>query len=188
MEQKFIETYEYLEKNHPMEAQDIYEGLELFTNSLDYGIKAFQKEIVEISSSEDFFKLSAIAEYAKTVQKLKEVMDSWLNKISMLSTIEETDMEDVPEEEEEDEKSLPNYKDYAVDDEIPHTLSNEVFTNKKICGFMFDGIRYNVGTWQTALIKLSELLIEKNSTTFHSLLKQPAFKGKKYLFFRIKQR
>lgn len=47
MDQKFITTYEYLEKNHPMAAQDIYYGLELFTNSLDYGIEAFQKEIAE---------------------------------------------------------------------------------------------------------------------------------------------
>lgn len=184
MEQKFITTYEYLEKNHPMAAQDIYYGLALFTNSLDCGIEAFQKEIAEIDSSGDFSKLSTIAEYAQTVKELKKMMDKYLTDISMLNTIEETDMEDVSEEEEEDEKALPNYKDYVVDDEIPHTLS-EVFTHKKICGFMLDGIRYNVGTWQAALIRLSELLIEKNPDTFRSFIGKPTFKGRKNNYYSV---
>lgn len=182
MDQKFITTYEYLEKNHPMAAQDIYYGLELFTNSLDYGIEAFQKEIADKNNTGDFSRLSEIAEYAQTVKDLKSMMDKYLTDISMLNTIEETDMESISEEEEEDEKTLPNYKDYVVDDEIPHTLS-EVFTHKKICGFMLDGIRYNVGTWQAALIRLSELLIEKNPDTFRSFLGQPTFKGRKNNYF-----
>lgn len=182
MDQKFITTYEYLEKNHPMAAQDIYYGLELFTNSLDYGIEAFRKEIADKNSKGDFSRLSEIAEYAQTIKDLKAMMDKHLTDIAMLNTIEETDMESISEEEEEDEKALPNYKDYIVDDEIPHTLS-EVFTHKKICGFMLDGIRYNVGTWQAALIRLSELLIEKNPDTFCSFLGQPTFKGRKNNYF-----
>ncbi len=134
MDQKFITTYEYLEKNHPMAAQDIYYGLELFTNSLDYGIESFQKEIAEKNSTGDFSRLSEIAEYAQTIKDLKAMMDKHLTDIAMLNTIEETDMESISEEEEEDEKALPNYKDYIVDDEIPHTLS-EIFTHKKICRF-----------------------------------------------------
>lgn len=187
MDQKFITTYEYLEKNHPMAAQDIYYGLELFTNSLDYGIEAFQKEIAEKNSTGDFSRLSEIAEYAQIIKDLKAMMDKHLTDIAMLNTIEETDMESISEEEEEDEKALPNYKDYIVDDEIPHTLS-EIFTHKKICGFMFDGIRYNVGTWQAALIRLSELLIEKDPSIFNSFLGQPTFKGRKNNYFSAESR
>lgn len=182
MDQKYITTYEHLEKNHPMAAQDIYYGLELFTNSLDYGIEAFQKEIAEKNTSGDFSELSEIAEYATIVKDLKAMMDKYLNEMSMLNTIDETDIDISTEEDDEDEKTLPNYKDYVVDDEIPHTLS-EVFTHKKICGFMLNGIRYNVGTWQAALIKLCELLIEKNPDIFRSFLGQPTFKGRKNNYF-----
>lgn len=181
MDQKLITTYEYLEKNHPMAAQDIYYGLELFTNSLDYGIEAFQKEIADKNNSGDFSILPEIFEYAQTVKNLKAMLEEYLTDISMLNTIEETDMEGISEE---DEKTLPNYKDYIVDDEIPHMLS-ETFTYKRICGFMFDGIRYNVRTWQAALIRLSELLIEKNPDIFHSFLNQPTFKGRKNNYFSI---
>ena len=92
-----------------MAAQDIYYGLELFTNSLDYGIEAFQKEIAEKNSTGDFSRLSEIAEYAQTIKDLKAMMDKHLTDIAMLNTIEETDMESISEEEEEDEKALPNY-------------------------------------------------------------------------------
>lgn len=182
MDQKFVVTYEYLEKNHPMTAQDIYYSLELFTNSLDYGIEAFQKEISDKNCSGDFSRLSEIAEYAQTVKDLKATMDKYLTDISMLNTIDETDIDSIPEEEDEDEKTLPNYKEYVVDDEIPHTLS-EVFTYKKICGFMLNGIRYNTGTWQAALIRLSELLVERDSDIFYSFLSQPTFKGRKNNYF-----
>lgn len=98
MDQKFITTYEYLEKNHPMAAQDIYYGLELFTNSLDYGIEAFRKEIADKNSKGDFSRLSEIAEYAQTVKDLKAMLDKYLTDISMLiidasSATEELDSE-----------------------------------------------------------------------------------------------
>lgn len=181
MDQKFISTYEYLEKNHPMVAQDIYYGLELFTNSLDYGIEAFQKDIAEKNSTGDFTSLSEVVEHAQNIKSLKASLDKYLSDISMIKTIDDVEIEAVSEED-DDEKTVPNYRDYVVDDEIPHTLA-ETFTHKKICGFMFDGIRYNVGTWQAALIKLSELLIDRNLELFSSFLGQPTFKGRKNNYF-----
>lgn len=177
MDEKLITAYEYLAKNHQAAARDICDGLELFADSLGYGIEAFQKDISDKNNSKDFSGLMEIAEYVKTLTAFKETMEKSLADISMLVKFDESDVDSTTEED-EDEKALPNYKDYVVDDEIPHTLS-EVFTHKKICGFMLDGVRYNVKTWQEGLIRLGELLIEKDEQKFHSFLEQPAFKGRK---------
>ena len=176
MDQDFIEVYEYLEKNYPQVAEDIYYSLELFVNSLDCSIEAIGKAIS--NNSKNFSSLPKIVKYGQIVTGISEKLNEYLNNLVKNEVVDET----VQIEEDDDEKSFPDYKKYKVDDEIPHTLM-ENFTHKKICGFMLKGVRYNVSTWQEALITLSELLAEQDISIFESFTTSPAFMGRKNRYF-----
>lgn len=177
MNQDFIEVYEYLEKNYPQLALDIYYSLELFVNTLDSSIEVLGKTGENNLITRDFSMLTEIAKYGKIITDIREQINEYLNNFVQSELIDET-----IDAKEDDEKSLPNYKEYIVDDEIPHTLM-ESFTHKKICGFMLKDIRYNVSTWQKALISLCELLVEQDIGLFETFTSSPLFVGRKNRYF-----
>lgn len=176
----FVKVYEFLLENAPETAHDVYEGLEMFKAGLEYGYEAICKLIRE--NCTDFSRVKTISEYGKTLDDLQKQVSDYLAEFSMKVSIEDEDFEDEPiADENEDDKSV-NYDDYRVNSEIPHTLS-ESFMHKRICGFMLNNTRYEVGTWKDALITISEILYKEDKTLFTSFLESPAFCGRKNKYF-----
>lgn len=176
----FVKVYEFLLENAPETARDVFEGLEMFKTGLECGYDAISKLIRE--NSNDFSRVMTISEYGKTLDSLQREVSDYLAEFSMKVSVDDEDSEDDQlADENEDDKSV-NYADYRVNSEIPHTLS-ESFMHKKICGFMLNNIRYEVGTWKDALIKISEILYNEDKTLFTSFLESPAFCGRKNRYF-----
>lgn len=176
----FVKVYEFLLENAPETARDVFEGLEMFKTGLECGYDAISKLIRE--NSNDFSRVMAISEYGKTLDSLQREVSDYLAEFSMKVSVDDEDSEDDQlADENEDDKSV-NYADYRVNSEIPHTLS-ESFMHKKLCGFMLNNIRYEVGTWKDALIKISEILYNEDKTLFTSFLESPAFCGRKNRYF-----
>jgi len=62
-------------------------------------------------------------------------------------------------------------------------MLSEDYQHKKICGFMLNGVRYNVATWQDALVTLCNILSESNSDKFLQFCDMSDFKGTKVSYF-----
>ena len=62
-------------------------------------------------------------------------------------------------------------------------MLSEDYQHKKICGFMLNGVCYNVATWQDALVTLCNILSESNSDKFLQFCDMSDFKGTKVSYF-----
>lgn len=75
-----------------------------------------------------------------------------------------------------------DYADFDVDNMEPHTL-DEDFEYKKICGFEINGIRFEVSSWQDALIQLCSYLYNIDGNKMLGFVDDPYFKRRKVSYF-----
>lgn len=79
-------------------------------------------------------------------------------------------------------KAKPNYEDYYVDTDIPHSLY-ENLAHKRPFAFQLNQNKYEVKTWIEVLVKTSEFLISNNAEIFAQFEKDPKMNGKKSKYF-----
>lgn len=172
---ELLDLYKFIEENYKSQSNDIFYYLELLLDSIINTKNALGEDIKK--NSHNFSKIESLLNYAKKIESIEKTANCYLNAFSLNSSPESEEME------EDDEKCpIPNYKEYEVDQEVPHLLT-ENFTHKKICSFLLENIRYNVGTWQSALIKLCEVLINKDIQKFNSFVNSDLFCGNKRNYF-----
>ncbi len=177
-EKDLINLYDFLQTAFTTEAEDICCALEFLLDSLRNANNSIGSKIRSISN--DYDNVSLFSNYGKIAVGLINSLMDYLGQFNdSQSLIPEKDEDSGNED---DEKKIPNYTDYAVNSDIVHYLS-ESYTYKKICAFMLDGVRYNTKNWKTALIKLCELLVRKNAKLFNNVLSSDDFKGKKNIYF-----
>ncbi|MBA5851210.1 hypothetical protein H2684_07790 [Clostridium sp. cel8] len=100
------------------------------------------------------------------------------------------DVEELHVKEEDNEnlenKIIPNYDEYTVDNRVEHSLY-ENFTHIRLFGFKINNNRLIEGrTWQEILIKTSEFLFNKDSKKFISFENNKNMNGKKNKYFSSK--
>lgn len=173
---ELLDLYRFIDENYNPQAKDIYYSLELLSSSIDDTKNAMTKTIQNNAS--DFSKVNLLSSYAEKIKNIEDLIDDYLDSFSINSS----DDEDKIEEDEDEKREIPNYKDYEVDQEIPHLLT-ESFTYKKICGFFINNIRYNINDWKSALVKLCEILISIDMGKFRNLVSSNQFSGKKRNYF-----
>lgn len=171
MDRDFIEVYDYLEKNYPQVAEDLYYSLELFVNSLNSGIDAISMTVS--SNSKEFSLLTKLAKYGNLIKDLNTELNKYLDSMIKNESIENKIV---------NKKILPDYSKYQVDCGEQHLLTED-FTNKKVCGFMLKGVRYDVSTWRDVLITLCEVLAEQDTNIIQSFPALPEFRGRKNIYF-----
>lgn len=176
LDEKMLGLYQLICDNYQSNAEDIFCSMEFLIESVSNSKNAI---LQSIQNEKDFDRIFELTEYGKYVEKIEKTLNTYLDAFASMSASECTDVED---ENLESEKTIPNYKDYEVDPEIPHLLT-ESFTYKKICGFFLNNVRYNVSEWKTTLIKICELLYDKDSVLFEKIIFSEKFVGKKIEYF-----
>lgn len=104
MDKDFIEVYDYLEKNYPQVAEDLYYNLELFVNSLNSGIDAISMAVS--SNSKEFSLLPKLAKYGNLIESLNTELNKYLDSMIKNENIENKIL---------NKKILPDYSKYKVD-------------------------------------------------------------------------
>jgi len=176
LNENLLSLYQFISENYKTNANDIFYSIEFLIESIRDSKNSILKSV---QNEDDFDKISELTEYGKLIMKIERALNSYLDSFAAMSP--ESD-EDVEDESPENEKAIPNYRDYEVDSEIPHLLT-ESFTHKKICGFFLNNVRYNVSDWKSSLLKICELLYEKDSVLFNSVIVSDRFKGSKIEYF-----
>lgn len=179
LNEKLLGLYQFVSENYKSNANDIFYSMELLIESVRDSKNSILKSV---QSADDFDKISELTGYGKSIKEIEGILNSYLDAFAAMSTNENDD--GIDEESLDSEKTIPNYKDYEVDTEIPHLLT-ESFTHKKICGFFLNNIRYNVADWKTTLVKICELLYDKDSILFKNIIFSDRFTGNKIEYFSV---
>ncbi|WP_416175473.1 hypothetical protein [Clostridium sp.] len=173
--------FQKLKENLPDKAIDISESLELLKETINDTMEAIAGKVKESITTRNFEKVrqySDLAEQGHDYEaKIEEI-------IKML------DVEELHVKEEDNEnlenKIIPNYDEYTVDNRVEHSLY-ENFTHIRPFGFKINNNRLIEGrTWQEILIKTSEFLFNKDSKKFISFENNKNMNGKKNKYFSSK--
>lgn len=150
-----------------------------FDNSL-----AITKKEIQLSTERNSF--DDISRIAESCQQISEINNRIENAIALIEE-KSSKQEIVPESDTNAEKQIPSgkpidYADFDVDTMEPHTL-DEDFEYKKICGFEINGIRFEVSSWQDALIQLCSYLYNIDGNKMLGFVGDPYFKRRKVSYF-----
>lgn len=169
---EILELYKFIEDNYKNESDEIYYSLELLLNCLVNTKNALANDISK--NSGNLSKVGYLYTYATKIENLEEIIGNYLSAFvsDNSNTTEKLKYDDG------EKQIVKNYNDY----ETPHLLS-ESFTNKKISAFIFEGIKYEVNDWKSTLLKLCEILVNKDSDKFLSFVNSDLFSGKKRKYF-----
>lgn len=175
---ELLDLYRYVYEKHKSKAGDLYCALELLLDSLKS-----TRETIEESAINNikFGKIDTFDELSEAVKRVNEFnnietsISEYLDCFSLKSEADQDkELEDEPEIEEK--RKIPNYKEYEVSQDKPHTLE-ESFTHRKVCGFSLNNNHYDVANWQAMLVSVCELLFQKDRGKFYQIINLSVFKG-----------
>lgn len=151
--------------------------------SFDNALTITKKQIQLSTEKNSFDDISRIAE---ACQQISEINIRIENAIALMK-VKPSNKEIVFESNANIEKKISSrkpidYADFNVDSMEPHTL-DEDFEYKKICGFEINGIKFEVSSWQDALIQLCSYLYNIDGDKMLGFVDDPYFKRRKVSYF-----
>lgn len=169
-----------LKEEFPDKVIDIFESLELLKESIDGTVEVIAKKVNNTILTREFESMKKYGELAEEINHIENQIEEVLDKL----IIEEAVI--VEEIDEEDEKrTITNYLEYEVDNNIEHTLYED-FTHKRPYGFkMNDQKMVRAKTWQDMLVKTCEYLLLIDEKKFMAFENRKAMNGKKNKYFSI---
>lgn len=165
-----------IKNDFPEQAIDLSECFDLVLDTLDNTVERIQNKITQALDSRNF-------EQAKRYMNLAEEINKFESEIlSIKQSLELEDVSDFPESRIEEAKNLPNYEDYYVDTNIPHTLY-ENLAHKRPFAFELNAKRVEVKTWVEVLLGTCEILINYDFNIFSRFESDSKMNGKKSKYF-----
>ncbi len=163
--QKMKELIDFLCKETPSDAIEFLPNLKSMCNHIDNAQSTLEKKMEKIDKK-DFTK---IGEYYTRIQELKDLRE----KIQEIEICIEKESKKIPNKntisKNTVKKAKVNYNTSHINEPIFYSLSED-FTNKCPVAFSFDGERYVVKEWKDILLKLCEILYNKNPNSFRKVV------------------
>lgn len=176
---KLNQLIDYVKFNYPKDAVEISDGLELFNLALDGLRENINTSLTQSLADKNYLEVREITDISELVAKIQANVSDFSNALYTLTDNDETNVEeDILEE----QKNIPDYKEYVVDDSAPHSLYED-YTHKKAKAFSINGKRYEVRDWKDMLMQTCELLVSIDSEKFYSLIDDPVMRGRKNFYF-----
>ncbi len=175
---------DFIKLYFPEDATEISDALDLLSLALDGLLSSTNTTIAEFHKNKDFDKGMELWEFSKSVAEIQEEINEYSTLISIDAEIDEEEPEEEPDEIEE-QRTIPNYSDYAVDSSIPHTLYED-FTHKKAVAFLFNNKRHPAKDWKDVLLQTCDLLAEIDAAKFSEFINDPGMRGRKISYFSKK--
>ncbi len=186
---------EFLQKEVPSNARDLNDAINNLFEVIEHTRTALKTKLSTMAN--DFFEDSDYNEIIKEFQNankqlrnFKSNLNNFVNDdkknnsnigISDDILIEENDTGDIAEDEEEEIEEIEgkiDYKKYLVDNTKPYPLSYD-FENTTPDSFSFRGETYKVKTYKDMLLKLCEILYEKDANAFKEIATWHQIRGRK---------
>ena len=183
MNEKYEKLFRYIVDTDKECSAELLHALESLRANFDNALAITKKEIQLSTEKNSFDDISRIAE---SCQQISDINNRIENAIALME-VKPSNKEIVFESNTNIEKQISSrkpidYADFDVDNMEPHTL-DEDFEYKKICGFEINGIRFEVSSWQDALIQLCSYLYNIDGNKMLGFVDDPYFKRRKVSYF-----
>lgn len=163
------ETLKFIKKEFPDKSIDISESMGLLADTIDDLMSSINDKIKQMCSKRDF-------ESAEKYINIGKIVNEYEDRISKIINFTNVN---------QDEKSLPDYEKYFIDNRMEHTLY-ENFTHIRPYGFKIgDENLIEVKTWQEMFLKTCEILFKKDENKFMQFENEKCMNGKKVKYFSL---
>lgn len=183
MNEKYEKLFRFIVDTDKECSAELLHALKSLKANFDNALTITKKQIQLSTEKNSFDDISQIAE---SCQQISEISIRIENTIALME-VKPSNKEIVFEGNANIEKKISSrkpidYADFDVDNMEPHTL-DEDFEYKKICGFEINGIRFEVSSWQDALIQLCSYLYNIDGNKMLGFVDDPYFKRRKVSYF-----
>ena len=183
MNEKYEKLFRFIVDTDKECSAELLHALKSLKANFDNALTITKKQIQLSTEKNSFDDISQIAE---SCQQISEISIRIENAIALME-VKPSNKEIVFEGNANIEKKISSrkpidYADFDVDNMEPHTL-DEDFEYKKICGFEINGIRFEVSSWQDALIQLCSYLYNIDENKMLGFVDDPYFKRRKVSYF-----
>lgn len=183
MNEKYEKLFRFIVDTDKECSAELLHALKSLKANFDNALTITKKQIQLSTEKNSFDDISQIAE---SCQRISEISIRIENAIALME-VKPSNKEIVFEGNANIEKKISSrkpidYADFDVDNMEPHTL-DEDFEYKKICGFEINGIRFEVSSWQDALIQLCSYLYNIDGNKMLGFVDDPYFKRRKVSYF-----
>ena len=183
MNEKYEKLFRFIVDTDKECSAELLHALKSLKVNFDNALTITKKQIQLSTEKNSFDDISRIAE---SCQQISEISIRIENAIALME-VKTSNKEIVFEGNTNIEKKISSrkpidYADFDVDNMEPHTL-DEDFEYKKICGFEINGIRFEVSSWQDALIQLCSYLYNIDGNKMLGFVDDPYFKRRKVSYF-----
>ena len=183
MNEKYEKLFRFIVDTDKECSAELLHALKSLKANFDNALTITKKQIQLSTEKNSFDDISQIAE---SCQQISEISIRIENAIALME-VKPSNKEIVFESNANIEKKISSrklidYADFDVDNMEPHTL-DEDFEYKKICGFEINGIRFEVSSWQDALIQLCSYLYNIDGNKMLGFVDDPYFKRRKVSYF-----
>ena len=183
MNEKYEKLFRFIVDTDKECSAELLHALKSLKANFDNALTITKKQIQLSTEKNSFDDISRIAE---SCQQISEISIRIENAIALME-VKPSNKEIVFKGNSNIEKKISSrkpidYADFDVDNMEPHTL-DEDFEYKKICGFEINGIRFEVSSWQDALIQLCSYLYNINGNKMLGFVDDPYFKRRKVSYF-----
>lgn len=183
MNEKYEKLFRFIVDTDKECSAELLHALKSLKANFDNALTITKKQIQLSTEKNSFDDISQIAE---SCQQISEISIRIENAIALME-VKPSNKEIVFEGNANIEKKISSrkpidYADFDVDNMEPHTL-DEDFEYKKICGFEISGIRFEVSSWQDALIQLCSYLYNIDGNKMLGFVDDPYFKRRKVSYF-----
>lgn len=183
MNEKYEKLFRFIVDTDKECSAELLHALKSLKANFDNALTITKKQIQLSPEKNSFDDISQIAE---SCQQISEISIRIENAIALME-VKPSNKEIVFEGNANIEKKISSrkpidYADFDVDNMEPHTL-DEDFEYKKICGFEINGIRFEVSSWQDALIQLCSYLYNIDGNKMLGFVDDPYFKRRKVSYF-----
>ena len=181
--EKYEKLFRFIVDTDKECSAELLHALKSLKANFDNALTITKKQIQLSTEKNSFDDISQIAE---SCQQISEISIRIENAIALME-VKPSNKEIVFEGNANIEKKISSrkpidYADFDVDNMEPHTL-DEDFEYKKICGFEINGIRFEVSSWQDALIQLCSYLYNIDGNKMLGFVDDPYFKRRKVSYF-----
>ena len=172
-----------IKEQFPKNAIEIKECLMLLSESIDSTISDIQKSSDVAYKDRNFDRIEELVQVAKSINGVQANVDNYINNLELEDINDEVAVINQQDNEQEIEnRKLPNYSDYIVDCDIPYGLYED-FTHKCPAAFSISGNKFEARQWKDVLILTCEELTKKDDQKFLGFCTDPSMQGKKANYF-----
>lgn len=176
-----LEILKFLEEEVPNTIEDIRESLDLVSISLENALEQIGKKVEKFFSDKQYTKVSELSLKSEEVEKINKEVQNIINELDNIINKGNTKI-DNKNISIKDEKEIPNYNKYLVDNKVEHTL-HEDYTHKRPVGFSIENNYIEANEWKNVLLETLNYLVEKDKNIIINFVNDKSMNGKKVTYF-----